>query len=452
MRKNTNKKDYNYDKNKDIEKRVQVAQETCNSEEEIELAIERSKQKLKSNPAPNGYSKIDEEITTKIYKIPDKNYINKTEVIAEEEYNEYTDKGKNEYNNKNIYNSDYKKTSYLKNNNYHNTEYNDKNVNFKLEYISNVKPRKMQFVEDYEHNYNYNNRQPKTFIKNIPCTEGRIENYYENNISKDGQYLVTMSLSRIVNDNGPITYNKMNDNINNTITNNSKNYKEYKNEQIKINNNSSNINYNKNYNSYKKEESKVSNKDFKKAEIKAYPKKDDKINEKKGYKINEKKDYKINEKKEYSKIEYKVNEKKDTKVEDKTKNSNINKNTYIKSESKKEKFGHNYNFYERKENVNPSKIVEIHQKMRQPIQIQKKENKVETKIITSQNHNNINPSNEIKTVVKNYTKEVYGGNGNDINNNIVKSTYVKTFSSINSSKSNNKANKLNTNYQITKNH
>jgi hypothetical protein len=90
--------------------------------------------------------------------------------------------------------------------------------------------------------------------------------------------------------------------------------------------------------------------------------------------------------------------------------------------------------------------------MRQPIQIQKKENKVETKIITSQNHNNINPSNEIKTVVKNYTKEVYGGNGNDINNNIVKSTYVKTFSSINSSKSNNKANKLNTNYQITKNY
>ena len=448
MRKNTNKKDYNYDKNKDIEKRVQVAQETCNSEEEIELAIERSKQKLKSNPAPNGYSKIDEEITTKIYKIPDKNYINKTEVIAEEEYNEYTDKGKNEYNNKNIYNSDYKKTSYLKNNNYHNTEYNDKNVNFKLEYISNVKPRKMQFVEDYEHNYNYNNRQPKTFIKNIPCTEGRIENYYENNISKDGQYLVTMSLSRIVNDNGPITYNKMNDNINNTITNNSKNYKEYKNEQIKINNNSSNINYNKNYNSYKKEESKVSNKDFKKA----YPKKDDKISEKKGYKINEKKDYKINEKKEYSKIEYKVNEKKDTKVEDKTKNSNINKNTYIKSGSNKEKFGHNYNFYERKENVNPSKVVEIHQKMRQPIQIQKKENKVETKIITSQNHNNINPSNEIKTVVKNYNKEVYGGNGNDINNNIVKSTYVKTFSSINSSKSNNKANKLNTNYQITKNH
>ena len=448
MRKNTNKKDYNYDKNKDIEKRVQVAQETCNSEEEIELAIERSKQKLKSNPAPNGYSKIDEEITTKIYKIPDKNYINKTEVIAEEEYNEYTDKGKNEYNNKNIYNSDYKKTSYLKNNNYHNTEYNDKNVNFKLEYISNVKPRKMQFVEDYEHNYNYNNRQPKTFIKNIPCTEGRIENYYENNISKDGQYLVTMSLSRIVNDNGPITYNKMNDNINNTITNNSKNYKEYKNEQIKINNNSSNINYNKNYNSYKKEESKVSNKDFKKA----YPKKDDKISEKKGYKINEKKDYKINEKKEYSKIEYKVNEKKDTKVEDKTKNSNINKNTYIKSGSNKEKFGHNYNFYERKENVNPSKVVEIHQKMRQPIQIKKKENKVETKIITSQNHNNINPSNEIKTVVKNYNKEVYGGNGNDINNNIVKSTYVKTFSSINSSKSNNKANKLNTNYQITKNH
>ena len=45
--------------------------------------------------------------------------------------------------------------------------------------------------------------------------------------------------------------------------------------------------------------------------------------------------------------------------------------------------------------------------MKTIIQIKKKENKVETKIITSQNHNNINPSNEIKTVVKNYTKEVF---------------------------------------------
>ena len=45
-------------------------------ESDIEAAIERSKQKLKSSAAPSGYTKIDEKVTTRIYKIPDNKYVN----------------------------------------------------------------------------------------------------------------------------------------------------------------------------------------------------------------------------------------------------------------------------------------------------------------------------------------------------------------------------------------
>ena len=52
----------NYQGQKDIEERVQITKETCNSEEEIPAAIERSKRKLKPSNAPYGYSKIDAKI------------------------------------------------------------------------------------------------------------------------------------------------------------------------------------------------------------------------------------------------------------------------------------------------------------------------------------------------------------------------------------------------------
>ena len=83
----------------------------------------------------------------------------------------------------------------------------------------------MKYVENYENNYNYNNKAPKTFTKYVPYTQGRIENYYENNISKDGQQLVTISLSKIVND--PIPKSQSND------ENNSYNYKKETKETIK---------------------------------------------------------------------------------------------------------------------------------------------------------------------------------------------------------------------------
>ena len=185
----------NYQNQKDIEERVQIVQETCNSEEEIAEAIERSKRKLKSAEAPYGYSKFDEKIITKVYKVPENQYIKENNTIKEEDY----------YENKNIRQNydEYQSDEFYNNN---------KNANFRLEYISSSNPMKMKYVENYENNYNYNNKTPKTFTKYIPCTQGRIENYYENNISKDGQYLVTVSLSKIDNNPAPNNYNNKNNN------------------------------------------------------------------------------------------------------------------------------------------------------------------------------------------------------------------------------------------------
>ena len=53
------------------------------------------------------------------------------------------------------------------------------------------------------------NETQKTFNKYETYTEGRIENYYEDNISKDGQYLVTISISKIVNEPVPKAYNNL---------------------------------------------------------------------------------------------------------------------------------------------------------------------------------------------------------------------------------------------------
>ena len=367
MDKNYSKNNF-YQNKKDIEERVQIAKETCNSEAEIAAAIERSKQKLKSSNPPSGYSKIDEQITTKIYKIPENEYINENNIITEEDYaeNNYIgyDSGNYEYEpnyeegnikyGKNIYNTDYKKSNvhtrnnyYSQNNNYNNTDYYNKNSNFKLEYVSSLNPRKMKYVENYENNYNYNNRTPKTFTKYVPSNGARIENYYENNISKDGQYLVTISISKIVNDPVPKTYNETKTKNTNTTAKNTINYSNKK-ETIEIS---------KNHEKPKKEIIK----------------------------------------------------------------SNINKT----NESVKDRFGYNYNYYERKDNISSSKKAETHQRMREPLQIQKI-NKI-TK--TQSNYSNNLPRKEVKTVTKTYKKEVIGNNGN--NNAVKSSTNTKTTKYIN---------------------
>ena len=122
------------DNDDDTEERVQVTQAFCNTEEEIEEAIERSKRDLKTTSVPYGYQKLDEEIITTVYKIPD------DEIIDEVHESKY---------NKKVYNSAYNENEY----------------------------------ENYQKG------------------DGRMQNFCENEISKDGQYLISMTLSKKVMDN-----------------------------------------------------------------------------------------------------------------------------------------------------------------------------------------------------------------------------------------------------------
>jgi hypothetical protein len=449
MKKNYNEN--NYKTSKDVEERVQIAQETCNCEEELEAAIERSKQKLKSSTPPSGYTKIDEKITTRIYKIPDNKYVNEHNIIEEEKYFENSDIRKTGYdyqnnqdNYNNIYNTERKANKYSSNYNYNNTDYYNKNANFKLEYVSSVNPRKMKYVENYENNYNYNNKTPKTFIKYEPYTQGRIENYYENNISKDGQYLVTISLSKIVND--PIPKSLSNN------ANNNYNYKKETKETIKKTYN--NTNNNSNNSNYKKETRETiqksyinnnnNNKNYKKENKETIQKSYNSVNSnyKKSIEKPIQKSYISNYNKE--KIETK-------KANEKLKSIEEEKETNTKTLTKEEKFGHNYNFYERKENTNSAKVSQTHQRMREPIMIQKNQKSVKTQNTTYNNYNTNQPGKSYQTVVKSYKKEVIGDNNN--NQNVINVTkYSVKASNLNNSKTDKKSKEIKTNYKISKNH
>ena len=130
-----------YHEDDDTEERIQVNQATCDNEEEIEDAIERTKREFKETSVPYGYVKIDEQIITTVYKFPDNEIIHRTQGSNMERINE------KQY----LYNSE-------KNNNY--SGYN------------NIKKFYTQF------------------------NGGNIENYFENEISRDGNYLVSMTLSK----------------------------------------------------------------------------------------------------------------------------------------------------------------------------------------------------------------------------------------------------------------
>jgi hypothetical protein len=126
----------------DTEERVHVAQATCYNEEDIEEAIERTKRDLQRTSVPYGYTKIDEEIITTVYKMPE------NEII-------HTSHGSN---------IDSKYNKQCKYNNIYDDNYESSNVN----------------------------------IQSI--NGGKIENYFQNEISKDGQYLVSMTMSKKVMD------------------------------------------------------------------------------------------------------------------------------------------------------------------------------------------------------------------------------------------------------------
>ena len=68
-----------------------------------------------------------------------------------------------------------------------------------------------------------------------------------------------------------------------------------------------------------------------------------------------------------------------------------------------DKFGHNYNFYERKENTSSAKTSEFHQRMREPYRVQKEQKSI-TQKTTYNNYNSNQPGKSYQTVVKSYKK------------------------------------------------
>ena len=149
-----------YHEDNDTEERIQVNQATCDNEDEIEEAIERTKREFKETSIPYGYIKIDEQIITTVYKLPDNEIIHRSQdsnmeriddkIIEEKIY---------------LYNSE-KRNNYSGYNNIRN-RFNDEN-----DIINNTKKYYTQF------------------------NGGNIENYFENEISRDGNYLVSMTLSK----------------------------------------------------------------------------------------------------------------------------------------------------------------------------------------------------------------------------------------------------------------
>ena len=209
----------------ETEERVQVAQEACENEGDIAEAIERSKRQLKHSKVPYGYEKLDEEIITTVYKIPENEIVHRSNEANAEEINHNILKEKyitnNNYENKRVYNSynagkkgkledgtiynynsiiqnhDYYegKDSYYKNNNSYKVEYKNYNIN------------KYNSSKNNEYNNNIKNSylDGKKFEKHSKYSKikgGQIENYFENQVSQDGNYLISMTLSKKVMEKG----------------------------------------------------------------------------------------------------------------------------------------------------------------------------------------------------------------------------------------------------------
>jgi len=148
----------NYHEDNDTEERIQVNQATCDNEDEIADCIERTKKEFKETSVPYGYIKIDEQIITTVYKIPDNEIIHRSQdsnmerindkIINEEKY--YSEQNNNYSNYNNIRNRYYDQNEYINNSNKYYTRFNG----------------------------------------------GKIENYFENEISGDGNYLVSMTMSK----------------------------------------------------------------------------------------------------------------------------------------------------------------------------------------------------------------------------------------------------------------
>ena len=196
------KKYVDYRDNGETEERVQITQATCQNEEEIPQAIEKAKRELKETSVPYGYRKLDEEIITTVYKIPGNEIIHEIHESNTRDINEKYSLN-NKYENKReykYYNSGnnepfpeegtiYNYNTVTKNHGYYEGEPIQKNTNT---YQSKYKQYNITNTRNRD-----GNEIGNTYTS---INEGKIENYFENQISKDGQYLVSMTLSKKIVD------------------------------------------------------------------------------------------------------------------------------------------------------------------------------------------------------------------------------------------------------------
>lgn len=209
----------------ETEERVQVAQEACENEGDIAEAIERSKRQLKHSKVPYGYEKLDEEIITTVYKIPENEIVHRSNEANAEEINHNILKEKyitnNNYENKRVYNSYnagkkgkledgtiYNYNSIIQNHDYYEGKdsYHKNNNSYKVEY-KNYNINKYNSSKNNEYNNNIKNSylDGKKFEKHSKYSKikgGQIENYFENQVSQDGNYLISMTLSKKVMEKG----------------------------------------------------------------------------------------------------------------------------------------------------------------------------------------------------------------------------------------------------------
>ena len=161
----------------ETEERVQVAQETCENEEDIAEAIERSKRQLKHSKIPYGYEKLDEEIITTVYKIPGNEIIHRNKEANIEEINQNIIKEEyitnNNYENKRAYDSYslgkkgdskdgiiYNYNCITKNHGYYDGKESNqkKNNSYKTEYTNYNNINKYNSTKNYKYNNDLKNR------------------------------------------------------------------------------------------------------------------------------------------------------------------------------------------------------------------------------------------------------------------------------------------------------
>jgi hypothetical protein len=168
----------------DAKHRIEVAQIACNNIYELPEAIERSKMEVRftKSSIPAGYDKTDELLITTVYEIPQ-------EEVMYTSYNNFNSTQENTENKKHI--SKYKKV-------YRQSDYNRNNINEDQYNRRSENIMRLPRIKHYYEEYNFVKNYPYKKMNDIAINGGRIDNYYENRVSGDGQYAMSISVAKKV--------------------------------------------------------------------------------------------------------------------------------------------------------------------------------------------------------------------------------------------------------------